>query len=152
MFKVTPSKCGHFEQREIFWLEKLIQISDVRTITNCDMHKSNSGFCTSLNTSGEINFRSKLRLKTTSTYQIFLFGNCCLGKKRRSKVVWTFTKFLEWGAETFSDWSKAQTTCNMAVIETNQGVFMKKVWLFKVTPFFNVAPLDGSFYDSPITL
>ena len=35
-----------------------------RTVTNSDMHKSNSGFCTSLNTLGEINFQSKLCLKT----------------------------------------------------------------------------------------
>ena len=63
------------------------------------MHKSNSGFCTSQSTLGEINFRSKLRLKTTSTNQIFLFENCCLGKKRRSKVAGTFRKLLEWGAE-----------------------------------------------------
>ena len=45
------------------------------------MHKSNSGFCTSLNTLGGINFQSKLRLKTASTNQIFSFGNCHLGKK-----------------------------------------------------------------------
>ena len=32
----------------------------------------------------------------------------------------TFRKFLEWGAETFSDRSKIQTTCDMAVIDTNQ--------------------------------
>ena len=79
--------------------EKLIQISPVRTITSCNMHKSNSCFCTSLNTLGEIIFRSKLRLKTTSTNQIFSFGNCRLGKKRRSKVVGTFRKFLEWGEQ-----------------------------------------------------
>ena len=110
------------------------------------MHKSNNGFCTSLNTLGQINFQSKLHLKTTSTNQIFLFGNHCLGKKRRSKLVGIFRKFLEWGAETFSDWSKTQTTCNMTVIETNQWVSMKKAWLFNVTPLFNVAPLDSSLF------
>ena len=37
------SKWGDFEQREILWLEKLIQISPARTVTICDMmHKSNS--------------------------------------------------------------------------------------------------------------
>ena len=35
-----------------------------RTVTNFDMHKSNSSFCTFLNTLGEINFQSKLCLKT----------------------------------------------------------------------------------------
>ena len=48
----------------------------------------------------------------------------------------TFRRFLEWGAETFSDRSKTQTTCNMVVIE--------KVWLFSVAPLFNVAPLEDS--------
>ena len=44
-----PIKLGDFEQREILWLEKLIQISPARTAI-CDMHKSNNGFCTSLDT------------------------------------------------------------------------------------------------------
>ena len=70
-----PSKWGDFEQREILWLEKLIQISPAKTVTNCDMHKSNSGFFTSLNTLGEINFRSKFRLKAISTNQFFSFQN-----------------------------------------------------------------------------
>ena len=43
------------------------------------------------------------------------------------------------GAETFSDQSKTQTTCHMAVIDTNQWVSLKKVWLFNATPLFNVA-------------
>ena len=73
LFKVAPSKWGDYEQSEILWLEKLTQISPVRTVTNCDMHKSNSGFCTSLNTLGEMKFRSKLRLKATLTNQISLF-------------------------------------------------------------------------------
>ena len=51
----------------------------------------------------------------------------------------TFRKFLERGAETFSDQYKTQTTCDMAVIDTNQWVSMKKVWLFNVTLLFNVA-------------
>ena len=34
-----------------------------RTVTNSDMHKSDSGFCTSLDTLGKINFQSKLCLK-----------------------------------------------------------------------------------------
>ena len=46
LFKVAPSKWGDFEQREILWLEKLIQISPTRTVTICDMHESTSGFCT----------------------------------------------------------------------------------------------------------
>ena len=50
------------------------------------MHKSKSGFCTSLNTLGGINFQSKLRLKTTSTNQIFSFGNCRLGKKEGQRL------------------------------------------------------------------
>ena len=35
-----------------------------RIVTDSDMRKSNSGFCTFLNTLGEINFQSKLCLKT----------------------------------------------------------------------------------------
>ena len=80
-----PMKMGDFEQRVILWLEKLIQIFPARAVTNCDMHKSNSGFCTFLNTKGEINFRSKLRLKATSTNQIFLFENCQSGKKKEGQ-------------------------------------------------------------------
>ena len=37
-----------------------------------------------------------------------------------SKVVGTFQKFWGWRAETFSDQSKAQTSCNMVVIDTVQ--------------------------------
>ena len=51
----------------------------------------------------------------------------------------TFRKFLERGAETFNDQSKTQTTCNMAVIDTNLWVSVEKVWLFNVTLLFNVA-------------
>ena len=43
LFQVAPScitKWGDFEQREILWLEKVIQISPARTVTICDMmHK-----------------------------------------------------------------------------------------------------------------
>ena len=62
-----------------------------------------------------------------SKYQIFSFENFYLGKKRGSEVVGIFRKFLEWGAETtFSNQSKTQATCNMAVINTNQWVSMGK--------------------------
>ena len=56
----------------------------------------------------------------------------------------TFRKFGEWGTENFSDWSKTQAPCDMAVIDTNQWVFMEKVWPFNVASLFNVAPLDGN--------
>ena len=61
-------------------------------------------------------------LSFVSKHQIFLFVNYRLGKKRRSKVMGTFRKFLEWGAETSSNQYKIQTqkTCDMAVIDTNQ--------------------------------
>ena len=61
-------KWGDFDWTEILLVARKTysnfscQIS--RTVTNSDMHKSNSGFCTSLNTLGEINFQSKLCLKT----------------------------------------------------------------------------------------
>ena len=51
-----------------------------------------------------IKFQSKLHLKATLTNQISLFKNCCLGRKRRSKVMGAFRKFLEWGAETLLQW------------------------------------------------
>ena len=39
LFKVTPlSKWGNFEQRNILWLEKPIQISPAKTATVWDMH------------------------------------------------------------------------------------------------------------------
>ena len=47
-----------------------------------------------------------------SKHQIVLFEKCCLGNKRRSMVMRTFRKFLEWGAETFSDQSTALTITN----------------------------------------
>ena len=55
----------------------------------------------------------------------------------------TFHKFGGWRTETFSEQSETQTSCDMAVIDTIQWVFMEMVWLFNVTPLFNVAPLDG---------
>ena len=67
-----------------------------------------------------------------SKHQVFLFENCCLGKKRWSNVMGTFKNLLGWGAETFKDQSKTQTPCNMAVIDTNQWVSMEKLWLFNV--------------------
>ena len=51
-----------------------------------------------------------------SKTQIFSFENCCLGEKRRSKVVGTFHKFWSWGTETFSEQSKTQASCDMVVI------------------------------------
>ena len=67
----------------------------------------------------------------------YLYLKLWFRQKRRSKVVGTFQKFWEWGTETFSDQSKTQTSCDMAVIDTIQWVSMEKVWLF------NVTPLDG---------
>ena len=61
--------------KEILWLEKLIQIFPARTVTICDMHKSKRCFCTLLDTLGEINFRPKLLLKTSN----FSHENCRLG-------------------------------------------------------------------------
>ena len=89
------------------------------------MHKSVSGFCTSLDTLGEINFQSKLRLKTSNIFVWKLFRQ----KKKVKGHVETFRKFLVvelWGAETLSDQSKTQATCNMVVIDTNQWVSMEK--------------------------
>ena len=51
----------------------------------------------------------------------------------------------EWGAETFSDRSETQTRCDIAVIDTDQWVYLEKVWLFNVTSLFNVAPLASSW-------
>ena len=81
-----------------------------------------------------------------SKHQIFSFENCRLDNTRRSKVMGTFRKFLGWEVETFSDRSKTQTTtCNMAVIETNQWVSIEMAWLFNVALLFNVAPLDATY-------
>ena len=51
--------------------------------------------------------------------------------------VGTFRKFDGWGAETFSDQSKSQTLCDMAVIDTIQWVSMEEVRLFNVASLFN---------------
>ena len=51
-------------------------------------------------------------------HQIFSFENCCLDKKRRSKVVGTFQKFWGWGAETFTE----HLLTWLAVIGTIQAV------------------------------
>ena len=61
----------------------------------------------------------------------------------------TFRIFGGWAAGTFSDRSKSQTPCDMAVIDTIHRVSVEKVWLFNVALRFNVAPLDGSFSSWP---
>ena len=127
---------GNFEERAILCLEKLIQISLARAVTICDMHKPNSGFCTSLDTLGELTFDQSF----VSKHQIFSFENCRLDNKRRPNVVGTFRKFLEWGAENFSDQSKIQTTCNMAVIDTNQPVFHGKGMTVQYCPAVQCRP------------
>ena len=53
-----------------------------------------------------------------SKHHTFSFENCCLNEKRMSKDVETFQKFGGWGTETFSDQSKTQTSCDMAVANT----------------------------------
>ena len=78
-----PIKMGRLWTKRDFVARKIFP---ARTVTICDMHKSNSGFCTSLDMLGEINFQLKLFLKTS----FFLFENCCLGKKIRVKVMGTF--------------------------------------------------------------
>ena len=55
-----------------------------------------------------------------SKHQIFSFENFRLGGKRRSKVAGIFQKFWVLGTETFSNQSKTQTLCDMAVIDTIQ--------------------------------
>ena len=134
-----PIKMRQLWTKRDFVARKTYSNSPARTVTICDMHKSNSGFCTSLDTLGESNFQSKLCLKTSN----FSISKLLFRQKNKVKGCGTFRKFLEWGAETFSDQSKTQKTCNMAVIDTNQWVSMEKVWLFNVTQLFNVALLDG---------
>ena len=56
-------------------------------------------------------------------------------------------KFWKSGEETFSDRSKSQTPCEMAVTDTFQWVSMEKVWLFNVAQLFNVSPLDGTLQN-----
>ena len=123
MFNVVPSKSGDFEQREILWLEKIIQIySPTRTVTIFDMHKSNSVFCTSRDTLAEINFRLKLSLKTSN----FFVWKLLFRDKKKVEGQGAFRKFGEWAVETFSDWSKTQVPCDMAVIDPNQWVSMER--------------------------
>ena len=80
-----------------------------------------------------------------SKHQTFSFENCCLGKKRRSKVVGTFHKFWGWGTETFSEQSKAQTSHGMTLTHTIPGSFCGKgITVQCGNLLFNVAPLDSS--------
>ena len=77
------------------------------------MHKSNTDVSAySWTCWEEIAFNQKL----VSIHQILSFENSHLGEKRRSKVVRTFQNCWVWGAETFSDQSKTQTSCEMAVL------------------------------------
>ena len=77
----------------------------VRAVNICDMHISDVPEC--LWTCWE---KLTLYQSFVSEHQIFLFENCCLGKKRRSKVVGAFRKFGGWGAQTFSDRYKSTFT------------------------------------------
>ena len=97
----TCSKSPHqyrltLNKMKFFCKKKLIQVSPARTVTICGMHKSNRCFCIFLDLLGDNNFWYQSFI---SKYEIFSFQNCCLGEKRRSKVVKTFQKFLE--TETF---------------------------------------------------
>ena len=99
-----------------------------------DIHKSNRCFWL-----GEINFRSKLYFRASDLF----VWKLSFKQRRRSKVMGTFRIFGGWVAGTFSDRSKSQIPCDMAVIDTILRVSVEKVWLF------NVAPLDGSFSSWP---
>ena len=57
------------------WLEKLIQISPARIVAICDMHKSNSGFSTSLET---LDWEKLTFDQFVSKHQIFSIENCRL--------------------------------------------------------------------------
>ena len=48
--------------------KNLPQISSARTVTICDMNRSNRCFCVSLDMLGEINFWSKLHLKASNLF------------------------------------------------------------------------------------
>ena len=118
LFKVTPSKWGDFEQRDFVAKKTYLkspQIFTATTVNICGMHKSKGCFRVSLDMLGEINLQSFV-----SVHQIFSFENCHLGKKRNSKVVGNLEKFWKLGEETFSDRSKSQTPCEMAIIDTFQ--------------------------------
>ena len=92
---------------------------------------------------GEINFWSKLPLKASN----LPFENFCL-KKKEGQNSWgpleNLGLGLGWGAEILSDWFKKQTPFKMAVIGTNQWLFMEEVRLFNDAPMFNVTPLDNT--------
>ena len=110
---------GSILNKERFCLEKLKclkcpQIFPARTVNVCDMHKSNRCFWVSLDMLGEINFWSK---PLSQSIRFFCLKTCLGKKKRRLKGVGAFRKFGGWGTETFSDQSKSQTPCNMAVID-----------------------------------
>ena len=144
MFKVTPSKWGDLEQREILWLEKFIQISLARTVT-CDICTNQTVVSAHPWTHWEkLTFDQSFVSKQHQLIKFFHLRIVNKAKKEGQRSWGTFRKFLEWRAETFCGRSKTQTTCNMAVIDTDQWVSMEKVWLFNVTPLFNVAPLDGN--------
>ena len=72
---------------------KFPQIFPVRIVNTCDMHKSNVFLSISLDIMGEVNFQSKLRLRTS----IFFHLKTVLWAKKRLKVVGTFKKFGGWG-------------------------------------------------------
>ena len=92
-----------------------MQIVLARTVTICDMNKSNMFLHVPRHVGKKyITFNQSF----VSKHQTFLFENFCLGKKRWSKAVGTFKKFWDWGTETFSVQSKIQASCDMDVIGT----------------------------------
>ena len=117
---------------------KFPQIFSTRAVNICDKHESKRCFWVSFDMFGEINFQSKIRLRASNFFVWKLLSR----QKKKVQGCETFRKFLGSGTETFSDRSKSQTPCNMAVIDTIQWVFIEKVWLF------NVAPLDGNIFLS----
>ena len=93
------------QSRAKLWLANLLKFLLPQN-SNKLRYSQISGFCITLNTLGEVNFQSKLRLK--KQHQLINFFHLRIvnkARKRSSKVMGTFRKFLEWGAETFSDWS-----------------------------------------------
>ena len=143
MFKVTPSKWGSLEQREVLWLGKLNsnfsrQSIQQKSVTCTD--RSNKCFSISLDL---FIGREKLifdQQEFVSKHQIFSFESCCLGKWRRSRIMGTFRKLGGWGAKTFIQWpqSKTQTPCE-TVIDTVS--FRGKDMIVQYYPAFNVTPL-----------
>ena len=79
-------------------IEKLIQISPARTVTICDMHKSNSGFCTSLDTLAEVNLRLKLFLKTSN---FFVWRLLFFRQKKKFEGRWDIEEILGVGSRNF---------------------------------------------------